>query len=98
MGGLASTVLVGTIAGSGIWTTLMSRHPSGVVAPFSMLVAVVGTSAAWLLFGGATPPVELACGVLVVAGVPVGSRPSRRTAPARNPDDTAAARTAGSVP
>jgi O-acetylserine/cysteine efflux transporter len=103
LGGLAFTVLVGTIAGSGIWTTLMSRHPSGVVAPFSMLVPVVGMTSAWLLLGEATPPVELACGAVVVAGVLVGSRPPRRAAAAAatalpvNPDDTAATRRAGST-
>lgn len=40
--GLAYTVLLGTVAGSGLWTWLMARHPAGVVAPFSMLVPVVG--------------------------------------------------------
>ncbi len=94
LAGLAFTVVVGTLVGSGIWTALMSRHPSGVVAPFSMLVPVVGTSSAWLLFGEATPPVELACGALVVAGVLLGSRLPRPAA--RNPDDAAAVGTAGS--
>jgi O-acetylserine/cysteine efflux transporter len=99
LAGLAFTVVVATLVGSGIWTALMSRHPSGVVAPFSMLVPVVGMSSAWLLFGEATPPVELACGAVVVAGVLLGSRPPRR-APAGlagNPHDAAAARTAGSA-
>ncbi|WP_051684061.1 EamA family transporter [Blastococcus sp. URHD0036] len=102
LGGLAFTVVVATLGGSGIWTALMSRHPSGVVAPFSMLVPVVGTASAWLMFGEATPPVELACGALVVAGVLIGSRPPRLPRPAapvpagRNPDDAAVAGTAGS--
>ncbi|HEY9563370.1 MAG TPA: EamA family transporter [Nocardioides sp.] len=72
--GLAYTVLIGTIAGSGVWSWLMSRHPAGVVAPFSMLVPVVGMSAAWLMLGETTSPGELVGAVLVVGGVLLGSR------------------------
>ncbi len=82
LAGLLFTVVVATLGGSGIWTALMSRHPSGTVAPFSMLVPVVGTASSWLLFGERTPLVELACGALVVAGVLFGSRPPRSYAPA----------------
>jgi len=77
LAGLLFTVVVATLLGSGIWTALMSRHPSGTVAPFSMLVPVVGTASSWLFFGERTPAVEVACGVLVVAGVLYGSRPPR---------------------
>jgi O-acetylserine/cysteine efflux transporter len=82
LAGLLFTVVVATLLGSGIWTALMSRHPSGTVAPFSMLVPVVGTGASWLFLGERTPAVELACGVLVVAGVLVGSRLPRSYPPA----------------
>jgi O-acetylserine/cysteine efflux transporter len=82
LAGLLFTVVVATLLGSGIWTALMSRHPSGTVAPFSMLVPVVGMGSSWLLFGERTPVVELACGALVVAGVLFGSRPPRSYAPA----------------
>ncbi|MCW2582549.1 MAG: eamA [Klenkia sp.] len=71
--GLAFTVLVATLLGSGIWATLMSRHPSSTVAPFSMLVPVVGTGSAWLLLGEPTTGTELAWGALVVGGVLLGS-------------------------
>lgn len=67
--GLVYTVIVGTVLGSGIWTWLMARHPAGVVAPFSMLVPVVGMSAAWLVLGEAVSPGELIGAILVVAGV-----------------------------
>lgn len=72
--GLVYTVLIGTIAGSGVWSWLMVRHPAGVVAPFSMLVPVVGMSAAWLLLGEKVSPGELAGAMLVVGGVLLGSR------------------------
>ena len=42
-----------------------------------MLVPVVGVLASWLAFGEGLDPVELAAGVLVVAGVLIGSRPAQ---------------------
>ncbi|MBU4213594.1 MAG: EamA family transporter [Actinobacteria bacterium] len=80
LGGLAFTVLIGTLVGSGIWSALMSRHPSSTVAPFSMLVPVAGIAASWLLLHELTPAVEIACGVVVVLGVLIASRPPRREA------------------
>lgn len=78
LGGLAYTVLVATLVGTGLWTWLMTRHPSSVVAPFSMLVPVVGIAASWLVLREAVPPVELALGAVVVGGVLLGSAPARR--------------------
>ncbi|QIX28836.1 EamA family transporter [Nocardioides sp. JQ2195] len=79
--GLVYTVLIGTVAGSGVWSWLMARHPAGVVAPFSMLVPVVGMSAAWLLLGEKVSPGELVGAGLVVGGVLLGSRLPRAAAP-----------------
>ncbi|MFV2144722.1 EamA family transporter [Isoptericola sp. G70] len=67
--GLAYTVVVGTVLGSGVWTWLMARHPAGVVAPFSMLVPVVGMTAAWVVLGEVVSVPELSGAVLVVVGV-----------------------------
>ena len=78
VGGLAFTVVVATGVGSGLWTWLMARHPSSVVAPFSMLVPVVGMGSSWLFLGEEAQGVELALGALVVAGVLVGSVRRRR--------------------
>lgn len=75
--GLAYTVVLGTVVGSGIWVWLMTRHAAGVVAPFSMLVPVTGILAAWWLLGETPALLELAGGVLVVGGVLVASRASR---------------------
>lgn len=85
LAGLAYTVLVATVFGSGVWTALLSRHPSGTVAPFSMLVPVVGIAASWLLLDEQPRAAELALGTLVVAGVLIGSQP-RRGAPSAVPD------------
>ncbi|WP_258934234.1 EamA family transporter [Nesterenkonia pannonica] len=68
-GGLVYTMLFGTILGSGIWVWLMRRHPAGVVAPFSMLVPVVGILAAWAVLGQAPTWLQLFGGVLVLGGV-----------------------------
>ena len=82
--GLAYTVLLGTLVGSGIWVWLMARHDAGVVAPFSMLVPVVGLTTAWLVLGERPAVAEVAGGVLVVGGVLLASL--RRT---RGADDAA---------
>lgn len=79
--GLAYTVVIGTLVGSGIWTWLMARHPAGMVAPFSMLVPVVGLSASALLLGEELGVLQLTGAALVIVGVLWGSR-SRR-GPAR---------------
>lgn len=79
--GLMFTVVVATVLGSGVWTWLMSKHPASVVAPFSMLVPVVGMTAAWIMLGERVRSVEAIGAALVVCGVLLGSvtrRPSGR--------------------
>jgi O-acetylserine/cysteine efflux transporter len=71
--GLAYTVLVGTLAGSGIWTWLMARHSAGVVAPFSMLVPVVGLSASAVVLGERVEVATALGAALVIGGVLWGS-------------------------
>lgn len=89
--GLLYTVILATLVGSGIWTWLMARYPAGMVAPFSLLVPVVGMSTAWWLLGEVPAPLELVGGVLVVGGVLLGSgtralgwRKPRAAMPAEN--------------
>lgn len=76
--GLVFTVAVAVVAGSGIWTWLLARHPAGWVAPFSLLVPVFGTASAWVVLGEMVRPGELAGAVLVVGGVLIGSVSLRR--------------------
>ena len=80
--GLGYTVLIGTVLGSGVWVWLMSRHPAGRVAPFSMLVPVSGLTTAWLVLGETPQPLELLGGALVIGGVLWASL---RRAPAPEP-------------
>ena len=78
--GLLYIVVIATLLGYGLWNSLLSRHPSSVVAPFSMLVPVVGVLTSWLAFGVVIDRVELIAGLTVVAGVLYASRPGRRPA------------------
>lgn len=71
--GLLYTTIVGTVIASGIWTWLMSRHPAGRVAPFSLLVPFFGMPAAWLVFQDTVLPGEALGAVLIVAGVLLGT-------------------------
>ncbi|MBC7274844.1 MAG: EamA family transporter [Streptomyces sp.] len=70
--------LAGSVAGSGIWTTLLKRYEAGVVAPFSMLVPVVGVAVAWLALDERLTGWAAAGSVTVVAGVLLGSASGRR--------------------
>lgn len=81
--GLAYTILIGTVAGSGIWVWLMARHPAGVVAPFSLLVPVVGMSASWLFLDEQLSSYDLIGAGIVVAGVLLGSSKRRSITPAQ---------------
>jgi O-acetylserine/cysteine efflux transporter len=87
--GLLYIVVIATLLGYGLWNWLLSHHPSSVVAPFSMLVPVVGVLSSWLVFGEVIDTVELIAGVLVILGVLFASRPARR-APAVPTEEPAA--------
>ncbi len=78
--GLLYIVVIATLLGYGLWNSLLSRHPSSVVAPFSMLVPVVGVLTSWLAFGEVIDRVELVAGLAVVSGVLYASRSGRRPA------------------
>jgi O-acetylserine/cysteine efflux transporter len=78
--GLLYIVLIATLVGYGIWGGLLKRNPSSVVAPFSMLVPVVGVLTSWLAFGEVIDEVELIAGVFVVGGVLYASTRRRRVA------------------
>jgi O-acetylserine/cysteine efflux transporter len=43
--------IIATLLGYGLWSRLLSRYPAGQVAPFSLLVPVVGLSSSAVLLG-----------------------------------------------
>ena len=68
LAGLAYIVILGTVAGSGLWTALLSRYPAGMVAPFSLLVPIVGIGASWLVLHEEPSVLSLIGGTVVIAG------------------------------
>ena len=42
--------MIATVLAYSLWARLLKRHAAGRVAPFSLLVPVVGLYAAWLVF------------------------------------------------
>jgi O-acetylserine/cysteine efflux transporter len=58
-----------TLFGFGAWGYLLRRYDASTVAPFSLLVPVVGMAAAWLLRGEAVSPLRGAAAALIIAGM-----------------------------
>ncbi|GAA1329981.1 EamA family transporter [Pseudonocardia xinjiangensis] len=75
---IAYLAVLATVLGSDIWTALMRRYPAGVVAPYSLLVPVVGIGLAAAALGERPSVVELVAGVVIIGGVLLGTpRPPR---------------------
>ncbi|MEW9582102.1 EamA family transporter [Paraburkholderia sp. DGU8] len=62
---------IATLLGYGLWSRLLSRHPASQVAPFSLLVPIVGLASAWLFLDEQLNAVEIAGALLVMAGLAV---------------------------
>ncbi|MEW2505208.1 MULTISPECIES: EamA family transporter [unclassified Amycolatopsis] len=82
--GMAYVIAFGTVVGSGIWTTLMKHHPAGVVAPFSLLVPVVGLTASYFVLDEVPTVLEIVAAAVVIGGVLLGSL---RRKPVELPDE-----------
>ncbi|MDQ0030856.1 EamA family transporter [Arthrobacter bambusae] len=63
------TAVFASLVGYGIWNRLLSLYPSSAVVPFTLLVPVVGMTAAWLLISEVPTTAELAGGLLLLGGV-----------------------------
>ncbi len=73
-----------TIIGYGIWSYLISKSPTATIAPFTLLVPVVGMLAAALILAEPLQWWKLAAGALVLGGLAFnqfGSRWIRRAVP-----------------
>ncbi|MGV3683771.1 MAG: EamA family transporter [Acidovorax sp.] len=58
-----------TLFGYGVWTYLLARYPVNRVAPFTLLVPLVGLTTGWIAFGEALQPVHFAGGALLMVGL-----------------------------
>lgn len=70
-GALAYLSWIATLFGYSIWTRLLTRYPANQVAPFSLLVPVVGLTTGWLVYGEALQAVHFAGAALLMAGLAV---------------------------
>lgn len=88
LGGLVYIVLLATVVGLGLWTYLMGLYPASRVAPFSLLVPVVGITASWLILGEQPTMLELAGAAVVITGCLIGmtARPPAARAPRGDAD------------
>ena len=51
---------IATLIGYSLWSKLLARYPASQVAPFSLLVPIVGLASAALLLGEALTPMQIA--------------------------------------
>lgn len=58
-----------TLFGYGVWTYLLARYPVNRVAPFTLLVPLVGLTTGWIAFGEMLQPVHFAGGALLMVGL-----------------------------
>lgn len=58
-----------TILGFGIWSLLMRKYPTATIAPFTLLVPVVGMFSAALVLGEALQWWKILAGTLVICGL-----------------------------
>jgi O-acetylserine/cysteine efflux transporter len=75
----------GTVFGYGLWAWLLSHYSAATIAPFALLVPVVGMVGGAVVFGEPLRAVELAGAVLVMGGLALnvlGDWALRRRAPA----------------
>lgn len=66
---LAYLAFIATMLGYSLWSTLLSRYPAGKVAPFSLLVPVIGLSSSALLLGERLGALQWVGGALVMVGL-----------------------------
>lgn len=72
---VAYIVVLGTVVGTVLWSSLLTRYPASVVAPFSMLVPVISMAAAWFVLNEQPSAVAVLGAAVILLGVAVGMMP-----------------------
>jgi O-acetylserine/cysteine efflux transporter len=68
---LAYIAWASTLFGYSVWNFLISRYPVNRIAPFTLLVPLVGLTTGWLAFGETLKPIHFAGGGLLMLGLVV---------------------------
>jgi len=87
VGAIVYLAFVATLLGYSLWSRLLSKYPASQVAPFSLLVPIVGLASASLLLGERLTAAEIGGAVLVMGGLAVnvfGGWVKQRVADARS--------------
>ena len=69
VGAIAYLSFMATLFGFGIWGYLLRQYDASTVAPFSLLVPVVGMAAAWALRGETVGPQQAIAATLIIGGM-----------------------------
>jgi O-acetylserine/cysteine efflux transporter len=69
IGALGYLAFVATLFGFGVWGYLLRQYDASVVAPFSLLVPVVGMAAAWFWRGEEIGVQQAIAAVLIIGGM-----------------------------
>ncbi|WP_374623727.1 EamA family transporter [Pandoraea sp.] len=82
---VAYLAFIATLVGYSLWGRLMTRYPASQVAPFSLLVPIIGLASAALLLGERLSGPQIMGAVLVMSGLVVnvfGAKIRQRLLPA----------------
>jgi len=82
IGTIAYSGYFSTIIGYGLWSVLLGRYPASIVAPFSLLVPVVGIGSSALLLGEPLSPLEATGSAIIFAGLLINIFAGRLRRPA----------------
>ena len=66
---VAALAYGGTLTAFALWSRLLARYPAADVAPFALLIPVVGMLAGRIVFHEPTSPIEFLGALLVMAGL-----------------------------
>ena len=69
LGSVAFIVYGSTLVAYSVWSWLLARHLASTVAPFTLLVPIVGMLSSAVFLGESLPTWKIQAGVLVIAGL-----------------------------